>query len=133
MCESQVSGCQLLAWPGGKGPFDAGPRQAVLDDMILGDVIIVVKDAEAVIGRRQINQQRDEREQQANETRTGHQAFFVSHSARAGKRRGKVYFFAKGRWQFPARQVDNLGGRKRLDRLPLGRYIGSSRPRNRSL
>jgi hypothetical protein len=40
--------------------------------MVSGDVIIVVKDAEAVIGRRQINQQRDEREQQTNETRTGH-------------------------------------------------------------
>src|ERR1035437_7046672 len=79
--------------PGGKSPFDAGPRQAVLDNMVFGDVIIVVKDAEAVIGRRQINQQRDEREQQTNETRTKHRVLCMRFCG--GESAEKKYFFPK--------------------------------------
>ena len=52
--------------PGGKSPFDADPRQSVLDNMVSGDVIVVVEDAEAVVGHRQIRHQSGEREQQTD-------------------------------------------------------------------
>ena len=65
MCESHVTGCQLPRVSGGEGPFDSSPRQAVLDDAIFRDVIVVVVIHKAVARHRQVSQQRDEREQQS--------------------------------------------------------------------
>ena len=53
-------------------PFDAGPRQAVLNHGIFGDVIAVVIEREVVMRRRQINRQRAHHEQQHDETGSGH-------------------------------------------------------------
>jgi hypothetical protein len=90
--------------PGGKSPFDSGPRQAVLDDVVLADIIVIVKDAEAMTGHWQVNQQRDEREQQAHETRTGHRVLCMRFCP-GGKRGDKVYF-SKKTLHFPARGVE---------------------------
>ena len=57
---------------GGERPFDSRPRQSFLHDGIFRDVILIVVIHKTVARRRQISQQRDECEQQANETRTGH-------------------------------------------------------------
>jgi hypothetical protein len=43
----------------------------------------------------------------------------------SGKRRE---FFPAKRLGIPRAAINNLSGRKKLDHLPLGRYIGSSRP-----
>ena len=57
---------------GREGPFDARPGQPFLHDGIFRDVIPIVVIDKTVARRRQIDQQRDEREQQTHETRTKH-------------------------------------------------------------
>ena len=65
-----------------EGPFHATPRETGLDGRVLGDVIAVVIDDEGVAARRQIRQQGDEREQQADEARAIHGLIFMKFSGR---------------------------------------------------
>ena len=55
-----------------KCPLDSGPRQTILDNAIFCNVFVIVIICKTAARRRQISQQRDEREQQTNETRTKH-------------------------------------------------------------
>ena len=59
---------------GGEGPLDSSPRQTILDGAIFRHVGAVVIVHKAVVRHRQVSQQRDEREQQTHEARTGHRA-----------------------------------------------------------
>ena len=80
---------------GGESPLDAGPRQAVLDDAIIRDVILVVVNDKAIVRHRPVSQQRDEREQQSYGARTGHRrAEVLALESRAGVSRTGFLVFA---------------------------------------
>ena len=70
MCDSQVSGCQLLACQVVNAHLTPAQVSAGLDGSIFADVIAVIVIDEAEMRRRQINQQRDERKQQTDDART---------------------------------------------------------------
>ena len=52
-----------------EGPMNANRREPVFDHPVVGDVIVIVKIHKAVVQHRQVNRQRDEREQQRDEAR----------------------------------------------------------------
>src|SRR5208283_3891944 len=80
---------------GGEGPFDSRPRQSFLHGGIFRDVILIVVIHKTVVRRRQISQQRDECEQQANETRTGlRRAVVLTLESRTGVFRAGFLAFA---------------------------------------
>jgi len=84
-----------------------------LHDGIFRDVILIVVIHKTVARRRQISQQRNEREQQANETRTGH-GFLLRDFFSPGKR-GEFSVVMAGR-KFPGTQVFKT--RVRMTRFP---------------